>query len=135
MDAYYVAAQPIWIIFMEKYLSDKPNDKFPKAPGPDKEIVAKRAEAERAMRKAEADEAENAAKGNDDTADKAKSAAQDEGTPKEPGARPAPKMDEVGETPRPPARPSREEHPRNVERTPPPARPEPQAPKKRGKNG
>jgi penicillin-binding protein 1A len=133
-EAGSVAALPMWISFMEKFLSDKPNDKFPKAPGPDREIVAKRAEAERAMRKAEADEAESAAKGTDDTADKAKSAAQDDGTPKEPGARPAPKMDETGETPRPP-RPSREERPRNVERTPPPGRPEPQAPKKRGKNG
>jgi penicillin-binding protein 1A len=134
-EAGSVAALPMWISFMEKFLSDKPNDKFPKAPGPDKEIVAKRAEAERAMRKAEADEAENAAKGTDDTADKAKSASQDDAPPKEPGARPAPKMDEGGETPRPPARPSREERPRDVERTPPPARPEQQAPKKRGKNG
>jgi len=133
-EAGSVAALPMWISFMEKFLADKPNDKFPKAPGPDKEIVAKRAEAERAMRKAEADEAENAAKTTDETADKAKSAAQDEGTPKEPGTRPAPKMDDAAETPRPP-RPSREERPRDVERTPPPARPEQQTPKKRGKNG
>jgi penicillin-binding protein 1A len=133
-EAGSVAALPMWISFMEKFLADKPNDKFPKAPGPDKEIVAKRAEAERAMRKAEADEAENAAKTTDETADKAKSAAQDEGTPKEPGARPAPKMDDAGESPRPP-RPPRDERPRDVERTPPPARPEQQTPKKRGKNG
>jgi penicillin-binding protein 1A len=133
-EAGSVAALPMWISFMEKFLSNKPNDKFPKAPGPDKEIVAKRAEAERAMRKAEADEAEHSAKGtDDDTADKAKSAAQDDAPPKEPGARPAPKMDEGGETPRPPRPP--QERPRDVERTPPPARPEQQAPKKRGKNG
>jgi penicillin-binding protein 1A len=137
-EAGSVAALPMWMGFMEKFLADKPNDKFPKAPGPDKEIVAKRAEAERAIRKAEADEADNAAKTTDDTADKAKSAAQDDAPSKEPGARPAPKMDDTGETPRPP-RPSRDERPRDVERTPssrPPAsQPEPPTPKKRGKNG
>jgi penicillin-binding protein 1A len=137
-EAGSVAALPMWISFMEKFLADKPNDKFPKAPGPDREIIAKRAQAESAIRKAEAAEVENAAKGTDDTADKAKSAAQDETPPKEPGARPTPKMDDSTESPRP-ARPPRDERPRDVERTPasrPPAsQPEPQTPKKRGKNG
>ena len=132
-EAGSVAALPMWISFMEKFLADKPNGKFPKAPGPDREIVAKRAQAESAIRKAAAAEAESAAKATDDTADKAKSAAQDETPPKEPGARPAPKMDDAGETPRP------QRPPRDVERTPSPrpptSQPEPQTPKKRGKNG
>ncbi|HJQ25092.1 MAG TPA: PBP1A family penicillin-binding protein [Blastocatellia bacterium] len=139
-EAGSVAALPMWISFMEKFLADKPNDKFPKAPGPDREIIAKRAQAESAIRKAEAAEAESAAKATDDTADKAKSAAQDDGssTPPAPGARPTPKMDDSGESPRP-SRP-----PRDVERTPssrppsprpPAAQPEQQTPKKRGKNG
>jgi len=138
-EAGSVAALPMWISFMEKFLADKPNDKFPKAPGPDKEIIAKRAQAESAIRKAEAAEAESAAKSTDDTADKAKSAAQDDGATAEPTApRPAPKMDDNGETPRP-SRPPREERQRDVERSPsprPPAsQPEQQTPKKRGKNG
>lgn len=137
-EAGSVAALPMWISFMEKFLADKPNDKFPKAPGPDREIIAKRAQAESAMRKAEAEEAENAAKETDETADKAKSAVQDDAAPPAPGTRPAPKMDDTSETPRPP-RPSRDDRPRDVERTPPPrppaSRPEPQEPKKRGKNG
>src|SRR5205085_10905213 len=69
-EAGSVAALPMWISFMEKFLADKPNDKFPKAPGPDREIIAKRAQAESAIRKAEAAEVENAAKGPDDTPDK-----------------------------------------------------------------
>ncbi|MFL6214442.1 MAG: PBP1A family penicillin-binding protein [Blastocatellia bacterium] len=138
-EAGSVAALPMWISFMEKFLADKPSDKFPKAPGPDKEIIAKRAQAESAIRKAEAAEAESAAKSTDDTADKAKSASQDDGATAEPTApRPPPKMDDNGETPRP-ARPPRDERQRDVERSPsprPPAsQPEQQTPKKRGKNG
>jgi penicillin-binding protein 1A len=143
-EAGSVAALPMWISFMEKFLADKPNDKFPKAPGPDKEIIAKRAQAESAIRKAEAAEAESAAKSTDDTADKAKSATQDDGATAEPSApkpppKPAPKMDDNGETPRPASRPPRDERQRDVERNPsprPPAsQPDQQAPKKRGKNG
>jgi penicillin-binding protein 1A len=138
-EAGSVAALPMWISFMEKFLADKPNDKFPKAPGPDKEIIAKRAQAESAIRKAEAAEAESAAKSTDDTADKAKSAAQDDGATAEPSApkpppRPAPRMDDNGETPRPTSRPPRDVE-RNPSPRPPASQPEQQTPKKRGKNG
>ncbi|HXG66708.1 MAG TPA: hypothetical protein VNO70_16525, partial [Blastocatellia bacterium] len=50
-----VAALPMWIQFMEKFLKDKPNDRFPKAP-PDREVIARRAEAGRMIRRAEAEE-------------------------------------------------------------------------------
>ncbi|HEY6331182.1 MAG TPA: PBP1A family penicillin-binding protein, partial [Blastocatellia bacterium] len=40
-----VAALPMWIRFMEPFLKDRANDQFPKAPAPDKEILARRAEA------------------------------------------------------------------------------------------
>jgi penicillin-binding protein 1A len=86
-EAGSVAALPMWIQFMEKFLKDKPNDQFPKAPPPDKEVLARRAEAERALRKAEVEEA--GVQAIDDIAGKAKSAAQaDESTQ----ARPVPKM-------------------------------------------
>ena len=91
-EAGSVAALPMWMQFMEKFIKDKPNDQFPKAPAPDREILARRAEAERAMRKAAAEEAE--AQASDETSDKAKSAAQDSETPLEPGARPIPKLSE-----------------------------------------
>jgi len=132
-----VAALPMWIHFMEKFMAGKPNDQFPKAGSPDKEILAKRNEAERTIRKAQVDEADAKAKATDDTADKAKSAAQDEDHPKEPGARPAPKSNE-------PSPPPRFEPPRprvRDERAPSPgARPDTrekvkEAPPKRGKNG
>jgi penicillin-binding protein 1A len=99
-EAGSVAALPMWIQFMDKFMKDKPNDQFPKAPAPDREILARRAEAERAMRKAAAEEAE--AQAADETSDKAKSAAQDSETPPEPGARPVPKMSEPerGQPPR-----------------------------------
>jgi penicillin-binding protein 1A len=147
-EAGSVAALPMWIHFMEKFLAGKPSDQFPKAPPPDKEIVAKRGEAERAIRKAQAEEDQSASKATDETADQAKSAAQGEDRAKEPGARPVPKMVEPEpgaprtETPRPP----RSDRPRTDERyTPvrpptvvrpdsrekPPAKEE----RKRGKNG
>ena len=85
-EAGSVAALPMWIQFMEKFLKDKPSDQFPKGGPPDKEVIAKRAEAERSLRTAQADEA--AAKASDDTADKAKSAAQDDAPPPEPAAKP-----------------------------------------------
>ncbi|HTG15344.1 MAG TPA: PBP1A family penicillin-binding protein, partial [Blastocatellia bacterium] len=96
-EAGSVAALPMWIHFMEKFLKDKPNDQFPKAPPPDKEVIAKRGEAERAIRNAQAEEA--AAKANDETSDKAKSAAQDDVplldvAPKEPTRKPSPKLEE-----------------------------------------
>ena len=88
------AALPMFIRFMEKFMEGKPNDKFPKSPPPDKEIVAKRDDAERAIRKAQ----EEAARANteDVTADDAKSAAQEEiSAPKPPDReRRVPKMEE-----------------------------------------
>jgi penicillin-binding protein 1A len=150
-EAGSVAALPMWIQFMEKFLAGKPNDKFPKAPPPDKEILAKKSEAERALRKAQADEAVSKSQTTDETADQAKSAAQDEDSSKEPGARPVPKMVEPDrgapsiETGRPP-RGGREDRPRTDERaTPvrPPAgvkpdgreKPPSKEERKRGKNG
>lgn len=91
-EAGSVAALPMWIQFMEKFLKEKPNDQFPKSPPPDREILARRAEAERAMRKAAAEEAE--AQAADETADKAKDAAQEDDGAQEPGARPAPRPGE-----------------------------------------
>jgi penicillin-binding protein 1A len=147
-EAGSVAALPMWIHFMEKFLAGKPSDQFPKAPPPDKDIVAKRGEAERAIRKAQADEDQSKSKATDETADQAKTASQDEDHAKEPGARPVPKMVEPEpgaprtETPRPP----RSDRPRTEERyTPlrPPTvvrpgsreKPPSKEERKRGKNG
>ncbi|MBI3652441.1 MAG: PBP1A family penicillin-binding protein [Acidobacteria bacterium] len=124
-----VAALPMWIKFMEKFLVGKPNDKFPKAPGPDKEILARRAEAERAVRKAQEDEA--ASKTTDETAGDAKSAVQDEETGKPPEKeKRVPRMEEPepGDKPR---RIERDERPKPRDTVKPP---EPDK-KKRGKNG
>ena len=150
-EAGSVAALPMWIHFMEKFLAGKPSDQFPKAPPADKEILAKRSEAERAIRKAQEQEAQAHSQVTDETADQAKSAAQDEDHAKEPGARPVPKMVEPEpgapriETGRPP-KGGREDRPRIEERTPstrspsvvkpdshqkPPGKDE----RKRGKNG
>ncbi|HKP86142.1 MAG TPA: hypothetical protein VJZ26_08600, partial [Blastocatellia bacterium] len=141
-----------WMQFMEKFLKDKPNDKFPKPPAPDREIVAKRAEAQRKIVKAQADEAETKALTSDETSDKAKDAAQEDESPKEPGARPVPKMVEPDgglpprmETGKPP-RPGRDERQRPGFEPFPPVRPPSGRPfdpsnsgkddkKKRGKNG
>ncbi len=126
-----VAALPMWIRFMEKFLVGKPNDKFSKAPGPDKEIIAKRAEAQRVLRKAQEEEA--ASKSSDETADDAKNAVQEEEPPK-PSEREkrVPRMEELepGEKPR---KIDREERPRPKE----PVKQEDKEPekKKRGKNG
>jgi penicillin-binding protein 1A len=140
-EAGSVAALPMWIQFMDKFLKDKPNDQFPKGGPPDREVIAKRGEAERALRSAQADEA--AAKASDDTADKAKSAAQ-EATPdaeppaKEPARKPIPKLEEQdgGGVSRTDQTPPKSTRPRQVwERVPnetPPAKDEK---KKRGKNG
>ncbi|MEK6302058.1 MAG: PBP1A family penicillin-binding protein [Acidobacteriota bacterium] len=140
-EAGSVAALPMWIQFMDKFLKDKPNDQFPKGGPPDKEVIAKRGEAERALRTAQADEA--AAKANDDTSDKAKSAAQEETpppepAPKEPARKPIPKLEEQDgggvsrtdhNTPR--ARPRSE--PERPPAAPPASKQDDK--KKRGKNG
>jgi penicillin-binding protein 1A len=140
-EAGSVAALPMWIHFMEKFLKDKPNDQFPKAPPPDKEVIAKRGEAERAIRNAQAEEA--AAKASDETSDKAKSAAQDdapsaEPAPKEPTRKPSPKMEEQdgGGPPRTDHAAPRTGRPRpELDRVPPPPPATKDDKKKRGKNG
>jgi penicillin-binding protein 1A len=151
-EAGSVAALPMWIQFMDKFLKDKPNDKFPKAPAPDREIIAKRAEAQRKIVKAQADEAETKALTSDEISDQAKDAAQGEESSKEPGARPTPKMSEpeFGQPPRIDAgktpRPGRDERQRPGLEPAPPIRPPILRPddrfkpssddkKKRGKNG
>jgi penicillin-binding protein 1A len=125
-EAGSVAALPMWMYFMEKFLADKPNDQYPKAPPPDREILARRTEAERAIRKAAAEEA--AAQANDETADKAKSAAQeDQQENHEQGTRPKP-LPKLVEP--------EKGAPTDIDR-PPPRRPKGDEPseKKRGKNG
>jgi penicillin-binding protein 1A len=120
-----VAALPMWMQFMEKFLKDRPSDQFPKAPPPDREILARRAEAQRAIQKAAAEEAEQLT--TDSTSDKAKSAAQGEEPEPRPVVRPIPRMvePEGGQPPKPE---------RPAPRTPPPA-PDEGEKKKRGKNG
>jgi penicillin-binding protein 1A len=86
-----VAALPMWMQFMEKFLKDRPNDQFPKAPPPDREILARRGEAERAIRKAAAEEAEANSQVADELADQVKSAAQERDEPK-PRERGVPKL-------------------------------------------
>src|SRR5262249_37185267 len=78
-EAGSVAALPMWIHFMEPFLKDKPNDHSPQPLGPEKKTVPRRADAERAMMKEQA--AETGTDPNDETAGKAKSAAQDEDKP------------------------------------------------------
>lgn len=133
-EAGSVAALPMWIHFMDGFLADKPNDQFPKAGAPDKEILARRSEAERAMRKAEAEEA--AAQSTDDTAEKAKSAAQtDESRPAEDPIRQTPKMEQRERGDRPISegdRPRRSTSPKVEERE---GQEKDKKDKKRGKNG
>jgi penicillin-binding protein 1A len=138
-EAGSVAALPMWIHFMEPFLKDKPNDQFPKAPGPDREILARRAEAERAMMKEQADEI--GAPDVDETAGKAKSAAQGDDKSIE-KTRPAPLGPGDSEPQRQPARDNRQA-PTDIDRTPPRRPPAPKlddaapdkAKPKRGKNG
>jgi penicillin-binding protein 1A len=125
-EAGSVAALPMWIQFMEKFLRDKPSDQFPKSPPPDREILARRAETERQMARIAAEEAETIAE--DETSDKAKKAVKDDEDEKKPAERKPPRTEERREDRRPemilrlpPAR-----------RPPPPIEPEK---KKRGKNG
>jgi penicillin-binding protein 1A len=140
-EAGSVAALPMWMHFMERFLKDKPNDQFPKNVAPDKEVLARRAEAERSVREAQAGEAAHAS---DELSNKAKSVGQDEEAPKEPKPVLTPKMVE-GEPAAPP-RPPRVERPRpEVEPDtfrPPPSikrddrdRSPKKEEKKRGKNG
>ena len=106
-EAGSVAALPMWIHFMEKFLKDKPNDQFPKNVPVDREVVARRAEAERSVREAQSAEA---AKASDELGNKAKSVGQDEEAPKEPKPNPTPKM--IEGDPGAPVRPPRIERPR-----------------------
>jgi penicillin-binding protein 1A len=141
-EAGSVAALPMWMHFFEPFIKDKPNDQFPKAPPPDKEIIAaRRAEADRAMRRAESEQ--EAAQAGDDTANRAKSAAKGEDQPGERGPRPTPnrptpKMEEPGVR----VAPAREDRPQTDSerpRRPLPPKPDPAVPDKdkgkRGKNG
>jgi penicillin-binding protein 1A len=128
-----VAALPMWMQFMEKFLKDKPNDQFPKAPPPDRDILARRGEAERAIRKAAAEEAEANSQVADELADQVKSAAQEGEEPK-PRERTTPKLVEPdGGLP---PRHNRDERPR-VEKPPASDRVKESDSdkKKRGKNG
>jgi penicillin-binding protein 1A len=141
-EAGSVAALPMWVHFMEPFLRDKPNDQFPKAPGPDKEILARRADAERAMMKEQASETGGDTE-EDPNAGRAKSAAQDDeklgGRPRL-SASPAPGDSDRGQ--RPPVREIRP-NPTDIDRTPPRRPPAPKveddksdkAKAKRGKNG
>ncbi|HKF57101.1 MAG TPA: hypothetical protein VKJ45_16700, partial [Blastocatellia bacterium] len=141
-EAGSVAALPMWVHFMEPFLRDKPNDQFPKAPGPDKEILARRADAERAMMKEQASETGGDTE-EDPNAGRAKSAAQDDEKPTSrprSTASPAPGDSERGQ--RPPVRETRP-NPTDIDRTPPRRPPVPKlednnsdkAKAKRGKNG
>ena len=139
-EAGSVAALPMWMHFMEKFLKEKPNDQFPKNVPADKEALARRGEAERAIREAQSSEAANAS---DEMSDTAKKAGQDEEAPKEPKERSVPKLAEPdgGATTKPP----RSERPRTeVDRDsfrPPPEikrndkSTDKDEKKKRGKNG
>ena len=124
----------MWMQFMEKFLKDKPNDQFPKGPPPDREILARRGEAERAIRKAAAEEAEANSQVADELADQVKSAAQEREEPKPRERGGVPKLVEPdGGIP---PRHNREDRPR-VEKPPPDDRGKESdgEKKKRGKNG
>ncbi|HYL99460.1 MAG TPA: penicillin-binding transpeptidase domain-containing protein, partial [Blastocatellia bacterium] len=78
-----LAALPMWMQFMTEFLKDKPNDAYPKAPPPDREILARRAETSRAMMKGTGDDT---GEGGDENAPRAKSVL--EGTGKTDGKAP-----------------------------------------------
>ncbi|HSE98454.1 MAG TPA: PBP1A family penicillin-binding protein, partial [Blastocatellia bacterium] len=134
-EAGSVAALPMWIGFMEHFLKDKPDDKFPKSPPPDREILARRSEAERAIRKAAADEAATLVE--DETADKVKSVIQGEAPPPPPIIRTVPKMEEPerGLPPRTNQDRPRTDIDRNPNRPPDDKKGDDKDKKKRGKNG
>ncbi len=126
-----VAALPMWISFMDKFMVGKPNDKYPNAPDHmDKDVEARCGEMEAKVRKANEDAGGDGGGGKavttttDDTSDDAKKAAKTDEPKPEP--RRVPKMQE----------PEPGERPRKVEDRPKPPEPakEPEK-KKRGKNG
>src|SRR5262249_55431211 len=140
-EAGSVAALPMWIHFMEPFLKDKANEQSPKPRGPEKEILARRAEAERAMMKEQA--AETGEGDADVNAGKAKSAVEDDEKPvnkTRPPAAPGP--GDAERVPRLPGRDSRPA-PTDIDRPPPRRPPLPRlednspdkAKAKRGKNG
>ena len=128
-EAGSVAALPMWIQFMEKFLTGKPSDTFPKAPAPDRDIVARRAEAERAMKNADAGEA--AAQSADDTSGKAKAASQDDPKPKDKPGKVVPRLVEPEGT----VRQRRDERPYTDIDRPPPRRQNTPGPDDRGRDG
>jgi penicillin-binding protein 1A len=129
-----VAALPMWMQFMEKFLKDRPNDRFPKSPPPDREILARRGEAERAIRKAAADEAEANAQAAEGIADAVKSAAQETEEPKpQSGERPIPRLVEPDGGGLP-AKPKKDEDRSRGDKSPDDRKGD-DSKKKRGKNG
>jgi penicillin-binding protein 1A len=128
-----VAALPMWISFMDKFMASKPNDKYPNPPDHmDKDVESRCGEMEAKVRKANEDAGgggggKAVTTTTDDTADDAKKAAKNNDEPKPETPRRVPKMQE----------PEPGERPRRVEDRPkPPPEParEPEK-KKRGKNG
>jgi penicillin-binding protein 1A len=139
-----VAALPMWIRFMDPFMKDKPNDQFPKAPGPDRDILARRAETSRALLKAQSDQGDAAV---DETSEKAKSAT-DEGL--HPAERGPKSVTDTGEPERGQRQPAIKDPrpPAETQRVPPPPPPPRRSPvpkmqddgadkdkSKRGKNG
>jgi penicillin-binding protein 1A len=129
-----VAALPMWIHFMEPFLKDKPNDLFPKAPAPDRDILARRAETNRALLKAQGDDANGSV---DENASKAKSAFDESKAPVHPVKPPA-ESDPTDRPVRPPSARTPGDMTAAPHRTPVPKTPPDTADKekaKRGKNG
>jgi len=133
-EAGSVAALPMWMQYMEKFLKDKPNDQFPKNVPADREVIARRADVERKLQAAQSDE--SASQATDETSDKAKGAAlkspgaTEEEPTKEPKRR-VPLMEE----PEPGAQPHSDRAPSRLPRRPESPPPNPDEKKKRGKNG
>jgi len=133
-----VAALPMWISFMEKFMVGKPNDKFPNSPDkPDNSVLARCDEMEEKMERAA-----GASSGGgtstaivDDTSNAAKSAVKETEMPTtlpSPEPRRVPKMEqtEADERPR-----RIEDRPKPVVKPPEPPKMEEPEKKKRGKNG
>ena len=136
-EAGAVAALPMWIAFMEKFMVGKPNDKFPNSPDkPDSSVLARCDDMEEKMQKAAGESRGGTSTAIvDDTSNAAKSAVKDTQTPApsptEPEPRRVPKMEqtEPGDKPR-----RIDDRPKPVEK--PPTTPKMEEPaKKRGKNG
>jgi len=136
-EAGSVAALPMWIQFMEKFLKDKPNDQFPKNVPADREVIARRADAEKKLQAAQTDETTK--KSVDDNADKAKDAAQksqneneDQPPPPPPKRRPpAMEEQETGQ----PLRMRTDQGNKGVRKVEPALEPPKDDKKRRGKNG